>query len=145
MTNELATINVTANIIPEGTFNTVDMSTFDGAMKVTNAINNSQSLSEYVESFEENPVLNVVDIVVTPGIRKARERNQEDTPCEDTRLILADGISLMTQSSGIARSARFIAGLCGSELHGGILIRVVEQKLRNGNTIKNLEIVGKAE
>lgn len=145
MTNELATTNVTANIIPEGAFNTVDMSTFEGAMKVTNAINNSQSLSEYVESFEENPILNVVDIVVTPGIRKARERNQEDMPCEDTRLILADGISLMTQSSGIARSARFIAGLCGSELHKGILIRVVEQKLRNGNTIKNLEIVGKAE
>ena len=144
MTNELSTTNVTANIIPEGAFNTVDMSTFDGAMKVTNAINNSQSLSEYVES-NDNPILNVVDIVVTPGIRKARERNQEDTPCEDTRLILADGISLMTQSSGIARSARFIAGLCGSELHEGILIRVVEQKLRNGNTIKNLEIVGKAE
>lgn len=142
MTNELST-NIAANIIPEGAFNTVDMSTFEGAMKVTNAINNSQSLSEYVEA-NDNPVLNVVDIVVTPGMRKSRDGG-EDTPCEDTRLILADGISLMTQSGGIARSARFIAGLCGAELHSGILIRVVAQKLRNGNTIKNLEIVGKAE
>ena len=142
MTNELST-NIAANIIPEGAFNTVDMSTFEGAMKVTNAINNSQSLSEYVEN-NDNPILNVVDIVVTPGMRKSRDGG-EDTPCEDTRLILADGISLMTQSGGIARSARFIAGLCGAELHSGILIRVVAQKLRNGNTIKNLEIVGKAE
>ncbi len=150
MTNQLATTdNVTANIIPEGAFNTVDMSTFEGAMKVTNAINNSQSLSEYIDTNTDKngntPILNVVDIVVTPGVRKAREKNQEDMPCEDTRLILADGISLMTQSGGIARSARFIAGLCGAELHDGILIRVVSQKLRNGNTIKNLEIVGKAQ
>ena len=144
MTNELATTETfTANIIPDGAFNTVDMSTFEGAMKVTNAINNSQSLSEYIDN-NDNPVLNVVDIVVTPGVRKSRDGGP-DTPCDDTRLILADGISLMTQSGGIARSARFIAGLCGAALHGGILVRVVEQKLRNGNTIKNLEIVGKAE
>ena len=144
MTNELATTNsIAANIIPEGAFNTVDMTTFEGAMKVTNAINNSQSLSEYDEN-NNNPVLNVVDIVVTPGVRKSRDGGP-DIPCEDTRLILADGISLMTQSAGIARSARFIAGLCGAVLHDGILIRVVSQKLRNGNTIKNLEIVGKAE
>ena len=144
MTNELATTNaIAANIIPEGAFNTVDMTTFEGAMKVTNAINNSQSLSEYDEN-NNNPVLNVVDIVVTPGVRKSRDGGP-DIPCEDTRLILADGISLMTQSAGIARSARFIAGLCGAALHDGILIRVVSQKLRNGNTIKNLEIVGKAE
>ena len=144
MTNELATTETfTANIIPDGAFNTVDMSTFEGAMKVTNAINNSQSLSEYIDN-NDNPILNVVDIVVTPGVRKSRD-GSPDTPCDDTRLILADGISLMTQSGGIARSARFIAGLCGAALHDGILIRVVEQKLRNGNTIKNLEIVGKAE
>lgn len=143
MTNELATTNnVTAGIIPEGAFNTVDMSTFDGAMKVTNAINNSVSLAEYVEN-NSNPTLTVVDIVVTPGTRKSRDGGP-DTPCDDTRLILADGTALMTQSGGIARSARFIVGLCGAELHNGILIRVVESKLRNGNTIKGLEIVGKA-
>lgn len=145
MTNELATTETfTANIIPDGAFNTIDMSTFEGAMKVTNAINNSESLADYLDD-NNNPVLNVVDIVVTPGIRKARKEGDSDTPCDDTRLILADGTSLMTQSTGIARSARFIAGLCGAALHGGILIRVVEKKLPNKNTVKNLEIVGKAE
>ena len=87
---------VNTNIVPEGSFNTVDMSTFEGAMRVTNAINNSQSLAEYDES-NDNPILTVVDIVVTPGVRKSRDGG-EDMPCEDTRLILADGTSLLSQS-----------------------------------------------
>ena len=145
MTNELAkTTNTNEIVIPEGSFNTVDMSTFEGAMTLTNAINNSQSLAQYVED-NNNPVMTVVDIVVTPGIRKSRDERIPDSECEDTRLILADGTSLLSQSGGIARSARFIAGFVGSVLHEGIKIRVVEQKLRNGNTIKTLEVVGKAE
>lgn len=143
MTNELATTNnVAANIIPEGAFSTVDMTTFEGAQKITNAINNSQSLAEYDEN-NGNPVLTVVDIVVTPGMRKARDGG-DDTPCEDTRLILANGTSLMSQSGGIAKAARFIAGFCGAALHDGIMLRVVSSKLRNGNTVKSLEVVGKA-
>lgn len=143
MSNAITKMDNNANIIPEGAFNTVDMTTFDGAMKVTNAINNSQSLAEYDED-NGNPVMNVVDIVLTPGVRKSRDGG-EDVPCEDTRLILADGTSLLSQSGGIARSARFIAGFLGNSLHDGVLVRVVSQKLRNGNTIKNLEVVGKAE
>ena len=143
MSNAITKMDNTSNVIPEGAFNTVDMTTFDGAMKVTNAINNSQSLAEYDED-NGNPVMNVVDIVLTPGVRKSRD-GSEDTPCEDTRLILADGTSLLSQSGGIARSARFIAGFLGASLHDGVLVRVVSQKLRNGNTIKNLEVVGKAE
>lgn len=144
MTNDLATTNnVTANIIPEGAFNTVDMTTFEGAMKVTNAINNSGSLAEYVED-NNNPVLTVVDIVVTPGHRKSRDGG-DDIPCEDTRLILADGTSLLSQSGGIANSARFIAGFCGHALHSGILVRVESKKMRNGNTVKTLVVVGRAE
>lgn len=143
MSNAITKMDNTSNVIPEGAFNTVDMTTFDGAMKVTNAINNSQSLAEYDED-NGNPVMNVVDIVLTSGVRKSRD-GSEDTPCEDTRLILADGMSLLSQSSGIARSARFIVGFLGASLHDGVLVRVVSQKLRNGNTIKNLEVVGKAE
>lgn len=143
MSNAITKMDNNANIIPEGAFNTVDMTTFDGAMKVTNAINNSQSLAEYDED-NGNPIMNVVDIVLTPGVRKSRDGG-EDVPCEDTRLILADGTSLLSQSGGIARSARFIAGFLGNSLHDGVLVRVVSQKLRNGNTIKNLEVVGKAE
>ena len=145
MTTELATTNannMTASIIPEGSFSTVDTTTFDGAMRVTNAINNSESLNDYVRD-NNNPTMTVVDIVVTNGMRKARDGG-EDTPCEDTRLILADGTSLLSQSGGIAKSAKMIAGFCGAELHNGLLIRVVSRELRNGNTIKNLEVVGKA-
>lgn len=142
MTAELATQNATANLIPDGAFNTVDMSTFEGAMKVTNAINNSQSLSEYDEA-NDNPIFTIVDIVLTNGVRKSRDGG-EDTPCEDTRLILDDGTSLLSQSTGIARSAKFIAGFLGDALHDGVKVRVATQKLRNGNTIKNLEVIGKA-
>lgn len=144
MTNELATTNnASASIIPDGSFSTVDATTFEGAMRVTNAINNSESLNDYVIE-NKNPTMTVVDIVVTNGIRKARKSGEEDTPCEDTRLILADGTSLLSQSDGIAKSAKMIAGFCGAELHNGLLIRVVARELRNGNTIKNLEVVGKA-
>ena len=143
MTNEITTTNNSHEfIIPDGAFNTVDMTTFDGAIRVANAINDSKSLAEYVSN-NDNPILNVVDIVVTSGIRKGRN-GMDDMPCEDTRLILADGTSLLSQSSGIARSARFIAGFVGAAIHDGILIQVVEQKLNNGNTIKNLRIIGKA-
>ena len=142
MTNELSTNIATASIIPDGAFNTVDMTDFDGIKKVTNAINNSSSLNEYV-SANPDATLNVVDMVVTAGVRKGRN-GMPDTPCDDTRLILADGTSLLSQSAGIARSARFIAGLCGASLHDGLLIKVNEQKLSNGNTIKTLEVVGKA-
>lgn len=143
MTNDLANTTRNANIIPDGPFNTIDMSTFDGAMKVTNAINNSQSLAQYVADHDNEPMV-VVDIVLTNGIRKSRDERIPDAECEDTRLILADGTSLMSQSGGIAKSAKFIAGFLGSQLHDGILMRVVEQKMSNGNTVKNLEVVGKA-
>lgn len=144
MSNELATTtnNVATSIIPDGPFSTVDTTTFDGAKRVTNAINNSESLNDYVRE-NNNPTMTVVDIVVTNGMRKARDGG-DDTPCEDTRLILADGTSLLSQSGGIAKCAKMIAGFCGSELHNGLLIRVVARELRNGNTIKNLEVVGKA-
>ena len=141
MSNEIIKQDSNSISIPEGSFNTVDMSTFEGAAKVANAINNSQSLAQYVED-NDNPILDVVDIVVTPGIRKSRDGGA-DMPCEDTRLILSDGTSLLSQSGGIARSARFIVGFLGTVIHDGIKIRVCEQKLRNGNTIKNLEVVGK--
>jgi hypothetical protein len=142
MANEIVKQDTIETItIPDGAFNTVDITTFDGAVTLTNAINNSKSLNDFVEDNDE-PFM-VVDIVLTPGVRKSRDGG-EDTPCEDTRLILADGTSLLTQSGGIARSARMIAGFLGNNLHDGILMRVNSQKLRNGNTIKTLEVVGKA-
>jgi hypothetical protein len=141
MSNEIVKQDAATITVPEGSFNTVDISTFEGAAKLTNAINNSQSLAQFCEDNGYADFV-VVDIVVTPGVRKSRDGG-EDTPCEDTRLILEDGTSLLSQSGGIARSARFVAGFLGEALHDGIIMHVVEQKLRNGNTIKNLEVVGK--
>ena len=147
MTNELATTNTnnTNNdiVIPNGPFNTIDMSDFNGAVRLANAINASGSLAEYVQN-NNNPELPVVDIIVTNGVRKGRN-GMDDMPCEDTRLILADGTSLLSQSTGIANSARWIAGILGTAIHEGILLQVVTQQLNNGNTIKNLRIVGKMQ
>lgn len=147
MTNELATTNTnnTNNdiVIPNGAFNTIDMSDFNGAVRLANAINASGSLAEYVQN-NNNPELPVVDIIVTNGVRKGRN-GMDDMPCEDTRLILADGTSLLSQSTGIANSARWIAGILGTAIHEGILLQVVTQQLNNGNTIKNLRIVGKMQ
>lgn len=138
MSTELANINA---VDSNGALATVKMDSFENAVKVTNAINNSQSLAQYVED-NDYPDMTVTDIIITLGTRKSRDGG-EDTPCEDTRLILEDGTSLLSQSGGIARSARFIAAFLGDSIHDGIIMRVVERKLRNGNTIKNLEIVGK--
>ena len=146
MTNELATTNTNTNndiVIPNGPFNTIDMSDFNGAVRLANAINASGSLAEYVQN-NNNPELPVVDIIVTNGVRKGRN-GMDDMPCEDTRLILADGTSLLSQSTGIANSARWIAGILGTAIHEGILLQVVTQQLNNGNTIKNLRIVGKMQ
>lgn len=129
---ELATTNQTANIsIPDGFVNTVDMNTFEGAAAVANALNASVSLNEY-----EGEVLHVIDIVTVPGTRAL---SGED--CINTHLLLADGTTVFSQSAGIARSAKFIVGFLGDYIHDGICLRVKEQKLRNGNTLKSLEIV----
>ena len=137
MNTENATINF------DGPFSTIDIETFEGAQRTVNAINNSQSLNDYIKNNGNEP-FTIVDIVMTPGVRKGRN-GQQDSECEDTRLILADNTSLLSQSDGIARSARFIAKFLYKSLHDGIMVRVVTQALATGNTVKNLEVVGKAK
>jgi len=133
MSNELATTNTQLPMIniPEGFVNTVNMDSFEGAAAVANALNASVSLNEY-----ENDILDVVDIVTVPGVRA-----QSGEECINTHLILSDGTTVFSQSAGIARSAKFIVGFLGDYIHDGIRLRVKEQKLRNGNTLKSLEIV----
>lgn len=133
MANELATTNTQLPMIaiPDGFVNTVNMDSFEGAAAVANALNASVSLNEY-----ENDILYVVDIVTVPGVRV-----QSGEECINTHLILNDGTTVFSQSAGIARSAKFIVGFLGDYIHDGIRLRVKEQKLRNGNTLKSLEIV----
>lgn len=120
-----------AFVFPESFFNTVDVSTMAGAATVANALNASISLNEF-----GGEILDVVDIIAVPGVR-----SQTGEQCINTHLVLADGTTLFSQSAGIARSAKFIVGFMGKYIHDGIKIRVKEQKLRNGNTLKSLEIV----
>ena len=133
MPNELATTNQLNNIATtsDGFVNTVNMDTFEGAAAVANALNASVSLNDY-----DGEILDVVDIVTVPGVRA-----QTGEECINTHLILDDGTTVFSQSSGIARSARFIVGFLGDFIHDGIRLRVKEQKLRNGNILKSLEIV----
>lgn len=129
---ELATTDkLPMTTISEGFVNTVNMDSFEGAATVANAINASVSLNDY-----ENDILDVVDIVTVPGVRA-----QSGDECINTHLILADGTTVFSQSAGIARSAKFIVGFLGDYIHDGIRVRVKEQKLRNGNSLKSLEIV----
>jgi hypothetical protein len=49
MANEIVKQDTIETItIPDGAFNTVDITTFDGAVTLTNAINNSKSLNDFV-------------------------------------------------------------------------------------------------
>ena len=133
MSNEIIKSNTTEVVpvsetfdfnIPEGYICTVDISTFEGAATVTNAINASTSLNDYKED-----VFEIVDIITIPGVR-----SRTGEQCINTHL---------SQSDGVARSAKFIVGFLGQYIHDGIKVRVKETALRNGNSLKTLELVAK--
>ena len=100
-----------------------------------NALNSSVSLNDYMDT-----PLKVVDVIQTPGVRKARQQGQVDTPCDNTYLITADGKSYMSQSAGVARSVRNLLAVFPdfNKENGGITVVCVEQKLANGNSLKQL-------
>lgn len=142
MSNEIIKSNTTEVVpvsetfdfnIPEGYICTVDISTFEGAATVTNAINASTSLNDYKED-----VFEIVDIITVPGVR-----SRTGEQCINTHLVLKDGTMLFSQSDGVARSAKFIVGFLGQYIHDGIKVRVKETALRNGNSLKTLELVAK--
>ena len=95
----------------------------------------------------EGTVLEVVDFVVTPGVRRSRVQGQPDTDCVNVYIIDKAGNAYMSQSEGIARSVQQIMALYSvnghpvspRELEGGCLrLAVKSRKLANGNTIKAL-------
>ena len=90
------------------------------------ALNDAESLAE---SVPENATLEVVDFVVTPGVRRSRIQGQPDTECLNVYILTRDGRAFMTQSDGIARSVQQIMALYPESprnLEG------------NGNTLKTL-------
>ena len=131
--NALATSENTADFeIPRGCICTVDITTMDGKLDVMNALNGSTSLSEH-----EGETLMVKNIVTTAGVR-----SRTGEACTNTHLILADGTTLFSQSDGVKRSVEVLValftvnGVC--DFGDGIALKLVSQKLNNGNTLKTL-------
>lgn len=125
-------------------FTTAAMDSQAGKNKVLRALNDAESLAEMVSDGE---VLEVVDFVVTPGIRKSRDVRVPDTECVNVYILTKDGNAYMTQSDGIARSVQQIMSLYSvsgvpmslRDLEGGCLrLTVKSRKLPNGNTLKTL-------
>ena len=118
--------------IPRGYICTVDITTMEGKLDVMNALNGCTPLSEH-----ENETLLVKNIVTTQGIR-----SRTGDICTNTHLILADGTTLFSQSDGVARSVKVLValftinGVC--DFGDGIPVKLVSQKLNNGNSLKTL-------
>lgn len=142
--NQLATIEqsneITAQSFQDGAFTTCDTTTEQGRKAFLRALNNSESLAEIGDQ-----VLKVVDVVIEPGVRKARQAGQQDTPCVNITLVTLDGKAYMTQSDGIARSVRNILLIYpkfGRSAEAGYLeIQVINRVLNNGNTLKSLDVL----
>lgn len=136
-TDIMPTVSVDDVIAANGYINSVDMNSVEGKIAVANAVNNASSLKT------KTGVMEIVDCITLPGVRVGRN-NMPDTPCTNVYLIDKNGDAWFSQSDGIARSVRLIASLFpdfGKSLPDGALkVRVVEQELPNGNTLKTLAL-----
>ena len=120
------------NIANDGTRCTIDNNSKSGRKNLVNALSASTSLAKSKEK-----TFKVIDIVITHGTRA-----QTGADCYNTYLILEDGSAVMSQSDGISRAARNFADFMIDDMHnGGVEMRVVEQPLDNGRTIKTLQLV----
>ena len=86
---------------------TLQPKTAGDAARLANAMNASLSLADLGDGAE----IEITDILVTPSKRESREHPGEFLDCESTYLISSDGTSYFSQSAGIARSARILAGM----------------------------------
>lgn len=140
-TTAIATTNeqaIAVNPVEAATpfINTLDASTVEGKLTTANALNSAVSLNDYVET-----PLQIVDLIQTAGIRKARDKNQIDTPCTNTYLIGADGQAYFSQSEGVARSARNILAIFPDlNKPEGLKMVCSEMQLPNGNSIKQIAV-----
>lgn len=125
-------------------FTTANLANTAGKNSVLRALNDAESLAE---SVPDGSVLEVVDFVVTPGVRRSRMAGVPDAECLNVYIITKDGRAFMTQSDGIARSVQQIMALYSvngvpespRNLEGGCLRLMVKgRKLPNGNTLKTL-------
>ena len=80
----------------QGDVNTFDLTTNEGKLATLKTLNSADSLNGH-----EGEILDIVDCVTKPGIRKSRDPRLPNTPCTDTYLVLLDGTVLMSQSRAL--------------------------------------------
>lgn len=137
MTDELVKINQNGTTL--GFVNTCDVESEEGLILVYNAVNNAESLN----NVPEGTVLDVAEVIQKPGIRRSRDPRIPDVQCVDTYLVTDDGTAYMSQSSGIAKSAEFLANMffAKADRAASYPMVVTLRHLPNGNTVKGLQIV----
>ena len=132
MTNAITTVSNATDFI-----NTVDTLSIEGKKKTINALNNAQSLDDFVDKF-----LKICDVITMPGVRKSRDARIDDTPCVNVYLIDVDGKAYFSQSQGVGRSVYSINMIWpewGKDTpEGYIELKCISDKLQNGNTLKSL-------
>jgi hypothetical protein len=115
---------------------TVNTDSTEGKLQVLAALNYAAPLKDFVDK-----PIKVRDCITMPGVRKSRNGGH-DTPCQNTYLIDTDGNAYFSQSDGVKRSVLMIFALFpqfGKETENGYIeLKLVEQNLANGNTLKNL-------
>lgn len=121
-------------------YTTVNIQDRSGKNAVLRALNDAESLAQF---FADGDVLNVVDFVVTPGVRRSRQAGVEDTECVNVYIITAEGRAYFSQSDGIAKSVQQILGIYGpgelrDNANGYTRMAYRSRTLANGNTIKTL-------
>lgn len=161
--SDLAVVSNTAPVMStvEGYINTLGMDTEQARVDTFNTLNGSMSLNVGLPcdpSTGLSPEFTVIDCITTPGVRKGRN-GQPDVDCQNTYLITNKGARYFTQSEGIARSVNAIAALYPGfnkkvdvdevtgevRVHGGVRVAVKAVQMPNGNTFKQLELIGADE
>ena len=104
---------------------------------------NAQNSATSLNDIGDDEVIGIRGIMIEPGSRKDRTTGIPQ-PCLNTYLLTDKG-GLFSQSGGIAKSARFILMRFGKPEDwpdGKLQAHVKTTALKNGNTLKSIELVG---
>lgn len=143
MTDQLAVYDdtprdIAAPMVEASLINTCDLSTRAGKIASAKALTGALTLNDV----PEGTVIDVRDIITTPGVRKARDPRLPNTPCINTYVIDTSGHAYMSQSEGIAQSAALLAAtfpdMGKSDPEGCVPVYVQVTPLDGGKTYKTL-------
>lgn len=133
---ELATVNNGMSVYQASQYSTVEVHDAQTRKMVANAANNATSLSEI-----EGAVFEAIGVMAKPGVRRSRDKNVPDAPCTDCIILCADGKAYFTKSEGIRKALDNLVGMGIFDDGEPVKMRVVTSQLKNGNTLKTLELV----